>query len=219
MHTKDSMERSNPRMSSEHREQEQLQRVGFSRRASLFSPYAPFNLNPVGLGFMPQSQSLRSHSWDANSAHFNQPYSAPYTAPYHAPTWNSYQPYSVPNVDDCNYMTYPFQESHPSSPNKPPQFQLQAAHPLGQPMSHSMSQMDRPHPCHFPGCGRMFKRLEHLKRHFRSIHTLDRPYPCRHPNCNKSFSRSDNLAQHMRIHRKSSVPTPPTELPPCHPTN
>jgi len=61
---------------------------------------------------------------------------------------------------------------------------------------------DRPHLCQIPNCGRMFKRLEHLKRHHRSIHTHERPYPCRYPKCSKAFSRSDNLAQHMRIHRQ-----------------
>ncbi|CAG8552732.1 3236_t:CDS:2, partial [Cetraspora pellucida] len=28
--------------------------------------------------------------------------------------------------------------------------------------------------CHYAGCGRIFKRSEHLKRHIRSIHTLER---------------------------------------------
>ncbi|KAL5342976.1 transcription factor steA [Aspergillus crustosus] len=53
------------------------------------------------------------------------------------------------------------------------------------------------HSCPIPACGRLFKRLEHLKRHVRT-HTQERPYPC--PYCNKAFSRSDNLAQHRRIH-------------------
>ncbi|KAI4140985.1 MAG: hypothetical protein LQ340_007754 [Diploschistes diacapsis] len=51
--------------------------------------------------------------------------------------------------------------------------------------------------CPIPACGRLFKRLEHLKRHVRT-HTQERPYIC--PHCNKAFSRSDNLAQHRRIH-------------------
>ncbi|KAI0230418.1 hypothetical protein L0F63_000703 [Massospora cicadina] len=179
------MERSNPRISSELRTLELQRGGGFPRRASLLSPYAPFNLNPATLNFLPPTQPIRSNSWDANF----QPTNANYPTHY----LNDWQPYQLPNV---NYLAYPFQPSN--------KFQgtIQTAGPIGP--------LDRPHPCHYPGCGRMFKRLEHLKRHFRSIHTLERPYPCRHPSCNKSFSRSDNLAQHMRIHRKSSATTQPT---------
>lgn len=53
------------------------------------------------------------------------------------------------------------------------------------------------HSCPIPACGRIFKRLEHLKRHVRT-HTQERPYIC--PYCSKAFSRSDNLAQHKRTH-------------------
>ncbi|KAL8636803.1 MAG: hypothetical protein Q9228_005844 [Teloschistes exilis] len=53
------------------------------------------------------------------------------------------------------------------------------------------------HSCPIPTCGRLFKRLEHLKRHVRT-HTQERPYIC--PHCSKAFSRSDNLAQHRRTH-------------------
>jgi transcription factor STE12 len=47
--------------------------------------------------------------------------------------------------------------------------------------------------CPVPTCGRLFKRLEHLKRHVRT-HTQERPYIC--GICAKKFSRSDNLAQY-----------------------
>ncbi|OJJ48836.1 hypothetical protein ASPZODRAFT_2120290 [Penicilliopsis zonata CBS 506.65] len=65
------------------------------------------------------------------------------------------------------------------------------------------------HSCPIPSCGRLFKRLEHLKRHVRT-HTQERPYPC--PYCNKAFSRSDNLAQHRRIHEAQHDGQP--QLPP-----
>lgn len=51
--------------------------------------------------------------------------------------------------------------------------------------------------CPLFSCGRMFKRMEHLRRHLRT-HTLERPYEC--GRCQKRFSRSDNLAQHIRTH-------------------
>ncbi|KAL0079246.1 hypothetical protein J3Q64DRAFT_1645185, partial [Phycomyces blakesleeanus] len=57
--------------------------------------------------------------------------------------------------------------------------------------------------CYTDGCGRVFKRSEHLKRHIRSIHTLERPYECPYDLCSKRFARSDNLSQHIRVHRTS----------------
>ncbi|KAF2866619.1 STE like transcription factor-domain-containing protein [Massariosphaeria phaeospora] len=68
--------------------------------------------------------------------------------------------------------------------------------------SATMMEIGQPYPqkshsCPIPTCGRLFKRLEHLKRHVRT-HTQERPYVC--PLCNKAFSRSDNLAQHRRTH-------------------
>jgi transcription factor STE12 len=63
--------------------------------------------------------------------------------------------------------------------------------------SATMMELGNPYPtkshsCPIPTCGRLFKRLEHLKRHVRT-HTQERPYVC--PCCSKAFSRSDNLAQ------------------------
>lgn len=52
-------------------------------------------------------------------------------------------------------------------------------------------------------CNRRFRRQEHLKRHYRSLHTHDKPFECHE--CGKKFSRSDNLAQHARTHGSGAV--------------
>ncbi|CAK5271878.1 unnamed protein product, partial [Mycena citricolor] len=58
--------------------------------------------------------------------------------------------------------------------------------------------------CPLFSCGRLFKRMEHLRRHLRT-HTMERPFACQR--CNKRFSRSDNLNQHVRTHlRTDGIP-------------
>lgn len=55
-------------------------------------------------------------------------------------------------------------------------------------------------PCLWKGCGKRFKRQEHLKRHER-IHTFvpeDDSFPCQF--CGHPFNRSDNLKSHMKLH-------------------
>jgi uncharacterized Zn-finger protein len=52
-------------------------------------------------------------------------------------------------------------------------------------------------------CNRRFRRQEHLKRHYRSLHTQDKPFEC--GECGKKFSRSDNLAQHSRTHGSGAI--------------
>lgn len=52
-------------------------------------------------------------------------------------------------------------------------------------------------------CSRRFRRQEHLKRHYRSLHTHEKPFEC--ADCGKKFSRSDNLAQHQRTHGSGSI--------------
>lgn len=52
-------------------------------------------------------------------------------------------------------------------------------------------------------CSRRFRRQEHLKRHYRSLHTHDKPFEC--TDCGKRFSRSDNLSQHARTHGSGAM--------------
>ncbi|KUJ22469.1 uncharacterized protein LY89DRAFT_299901 [Mollisia scopiformis] len=52
-------------------------------------------------------------------------------------------------------------------------------------------------------CNRRFRRQEHLKRHYRSLHTQDKPFECHE--CGKKFSRSDNLSQHSRTHGSGAI--------------
>lgn len=52
-------------------------------------------------------------------------------------------------------------------------------------------------------CNRRFRRQEHLKRHYRSLHTQEKPFECHE--CGKKFSRSDNLSQHARTHGSGAV--------------
>lgn len=59
---------------------------------------------------------------------------------------------------------------------------------------------DEPKPFPCPECDKQFKRLEHLKRHIRSVHLNIRPFHCKY--CDKKFLRLDNLAQHSKTHFK-----------------
>lgn len=58
-------------------------------------------------------------------------------------------------------------------------------------------------------CNRGFSRLEHLKRHSRSLHSKIRPFACHL--CDKLFARSDNLSIHLKLHAKSKEVLETTE--------
>ncbi|KAJ5194771.1 uncharacterized protein N7498_008209 [Penicillium cinerascens] len=57
----------------------------------------------------------------------------------------------------------------------------------------------RVHACEHPGCGKVFTRAEHRRRHELS-HKAQRLFTCSHEGCTKAFHRADYLNQHMARH-------------------
>jgi hypothetical protein len=54
-------------------------------------------------------------------------------------------------------------------------------------------------------CGQSFARVEHLRRHIKSVHS-GFSVSCKVPRCTKSFSRSDNLYDHYCTHVDAEKP-------------
>ncbi|KAJ5206165.1 Zinc finger C2H2 [Penicillium cf. griseofulvum] len=66
----------------------------------------------------------------------------------------------------------------------------------------------RVHACQYPGCGKVFTRAEHRRRHELN-HNPEASYRCATPGCKKAFHRVDLLARHMERHELESQPEQP----------
>ncbi|KAJ5544756.1 hypothetical protein N7461_007060 [Penicillium sp. DV-2018c] len=91
--------------------------------------------------------------------------------------------------------------------NARPDSQLDVAVPITYtPTTHRISKAKkgkRVHACQYPGCGKVFTRAEHRRRHELN-HNPEALYRCTTPDCKKTFHRADLLARHMERHELES---------------
>lgn len=107
-------------------------------------------------------------------------------------------PRGEPNGTNPSYSdTAPLSQSAPQASLTPPG--ALGSSGMAQYESVSSDGKVRAFVCPLYSCGRLFKRMEHLKRHMRT-HTMERPFLC--SRCGKRFSRGDNLTQHVRTHER-----------------
>ena len=66
---------------------------------------------------------------------------------------------------------------------------------------------EKPFMCEYPGCGRRFANSSDRKKHSH-VHTSDKPYICRVDGCNKSYTHPSSLRKHMKLHDSTRPQSP-----------
>ncbi|GCB81494.1 hypothetical protein scyTo_0021848, partial [Scyliorhinus torazame] len=63
---------------------------------------------------------------------------------------------------------------------------------------------EKPFKCEFEGCDRRFANSSDRKKHSH-VHTSDKPYICKMKECDKSYTHPSSLRKHMKMHCKPSL--------------
>uniref|UniRef100_A0A4W3I990 C2H2-type domain-containing protein n=1 Tax=Callorhinchus milii TaxID=7868 RepID=A0A4W3I990_CALMI len=69
---------------------------------------------------------------------------------------------------------------------------------------------EKPFKCEFEGCDRRFANSSDRKKHSH-VHTSDKPYICKIKDCDKSYTHPSSLRKHMKMHSFSAMPYSDTE--------